>query len=253
MGEKLETPNPKFEVPVASALAVRFRIGGALRFLSHAETLRVFVRACARVAIPVKYSAGFNPHARLSLPLPRPVGVESEDELLVIRLSDEPQDADGTYDARVRQALQAALPAGIEVVSVKRVGSGTFHARSVDYLFCVRTDRAADLTDRVRQRAQVIVAGESWIVERQLPGDQKVRRIDVRPFLEFMQPVEHGVRVTCNVTAAGSIRVDEILQLLELEAEDLAAPARRTAVQWRRNKTGSGPDIEDSEVCQEKC
>jgi radical SAM-linked protein len=217
--------------PVQS-LAVRFRLGGALRFLSHAETLRVFQRACARAGIPVRYSAGFNPHPRLSLPLPRSVGVESDDELLVIRLSDEPWDADGTYEARMRQALQEALPAGIDVAGVERVGSGSFHARSADYLFCLCADRAVDVADRLRQRVQVILASESWIVDRKLPGDRKVRCIDVRPFLEAIQPVERGVVVRCNVTAAGSIRIEEILQLLQLKMEDLAAPVRRTAVEW---------------------
>ena len=121
--------------------------------------------------IPVKYSAGFNPHPKVSLPLPRSVGVESDDELLVVRLSDEPQDTDGHTEAQVRQALQEALPAGIDVLGVELVGSGSFHARSVDYLFCIRADRAADLADRLRQRAEVILASESWIVERKLPGD----------------------------------------------------------------------------------
>jgi len=237
MEEKFEIGNPKFEMPAAGlasaahTLAVRFRIGGALRFLSHAETLRVFQRACARAGIPVKYSAGFNPHPRLSLPLPRSVGVESDDELLVVRLSDEPDDVEG-YGARVRQTLQEVLPAGIDVVGVELVGSGSFHARSADYLFCLRADRAADLSGRLRQRAEVILASESWIVERKLPGDRKVRRIDVRPLLESIQPVEHGVMVRCNVTAAGSIRIEEILRLLELETEDLAVPVRRTAVEW---------------------
>jgi hypothetical protein len=152
MEEKLEIRNPKSEMPAgeptraASTLAVRFRIGGALRFLSHAETSRVFQRACARAGIPVKYSAGFNPHPKLSLPLPRSVGVESDDELLVVRLSDEPRDVDGAYEAQVRQTLQA-------VFRQNRGGwCGTCRvrhvpARAVDYLFASR-DRAADLADR---------------------------------------------------------------------------------------------------------
>lgn len=200
--------------------------------------MRVFQRACARADIPVKYSAGFNPHPRLSLPLPRSVGVESEDELLVMKLSGEPQETEEAYETRVRQALQEVLPAGIDVTDVELVASGSFQACSVDYLFCIRADHATGLADRLRQRAQVILAGESWIVERKFPGDSKGRRIDVRPFLESIQPVEGGVRVRCHVTAAGSIRIEEILQLLELEREDLAAPIRRTAVEWRSNQAG---------------
>jgi radical SAM-linked protein len=238
MEGKSEIRDSKFEIPVAGAssvkqtLVVRFRIGGSMRFLSHAETLRVWQRACARAGIPVKYTAGFNPHPRLSLPLPRSVGVESDDELLMIRLSDEPQDADGAYEARVRQMLQETLPAGIDVVGVELVGSGSFQARSVDYEFCLREDRAADLAEPLRQRVMVVLAGESWIVDRKLPGDLKVRRIDVRPFLESIQPADGCVAVKCNVMAAGSIRIEEIMQLLELKTEDLARPIRRTAVEW---------------------
>ena len=238
MEGKSEIRNLKSETGVADpasgmrTLVVRFRIAAALRFLSHAETLRVFQRACARAGIPVKYSEGFNPHPKLSLCLPRSVGVESDDELLAIRLESEPQEAQDACVARMRQSLQEVLPGGIDIMGVKLVGSGSFHARSVDYAFRFHPERAAELAERLRERIQVILASESWIVSRKLPGDRKVRRIDVRPFLESIQPVEQGVLVRCNVTAAGSIRIEEILLLLELKAEDLAVPIRRTAVEW---------------------
>jgi radical SAM-linked protein len=238
MEERVDARNSKLEIPAAGlasvvqTLVVRFRIGGALRFLSHAETLRVFQRACTRAGIPVKYSQGFNPHPRLSLPLPRSVGVESDDELLVVRLESELQGPEDVDAARIRQSLQGVLPEGIDVVAVELAESGSFHARSVDYVFQVRPERAAELAGKLGERVQVVLASGSWIVSRKLPGDRKVRRIDVRPFLEAIQPVEQGVRVRCNVTAAGSIRIEEVLQLLELKAEDLAAPVRRTAVEW---------------------
>ena len=69
-----------------SLLVIKFKIGGNLRFLSHAQTLMVFRRACIRAGIKIQYSQGFNPRPRLSLPLPRPVGVASDDELLCLRV-----------------------------------------------------------------------------------------------------------------------------------------------------------------------
>jgi radical SAM-linked protein len=217
---------------VRQTLVVRFRIGESLRFLSHAETLRLWQRACARAGIAVKYTAGFNPHPRLSLPLPRSVGVASEDELLVIRLSEEPVDADGTYEVRAQQSLQETLPAGIDIVRVELRRAGSFQARCVEYEFCLREDRAADLTEPLRHKGMSVLAGESWIVNRQRPGDPKARRIDVRPFLESIRVVGRCVAVKCIVMAAGSIRIEEIMQLLELKTEDLAGAIRRTAVEW---------------------
>ncbi|MBN2271219.1 MAG: DUF2344 domain-containing protein, partial [Sedimentisphaerales bacterium] len=63
-------------------MLLKFRIWGNLRFLSHAETMKVFQRACARAGLDVAHTEGFNPRPRLSLPLPRSVGVESDEELL---------------------------------------------------------------------------------------------------------------------------------------------------------------------------
>ncbi len=121
-------PGSSRDRPAGEATTVQaaawFRIGGLLRFLSHAETLRVCQRACARAGIPVKHTMGFNPHPRLSLPLPRSVGVESDDELLVLWLSVKRDSLDVSdvsheeYAAQIRQVLQRALPAGVEVIRV---------------------------------------------------------------------------------------------------------------------------------------
>jgi len=235
-------PESASERPPSGAAAVQvavwFRIGGLLRFLSHAETLRVCQRACARAGVPVKHTMGFNPHPRLSLPLPRSVGVESDDELLVIWLSSE---WDGPEDFRtseeratqIGQALQRELPVGIEVLRVKLAVPGvSFQARSADYLFRYGSDRSADFLDALEGRVRGIMDSTGLTVERKLPGDRRARRIDVRPFIESIQPAGDGLVVRCNVTAAGSIRIGEILQLLELKTEDLAAPVRRTDVKW---------------------
>jgi len=49
--------------------------------------------------------------------------------------------------------------------------------------------------------------------------------------------------VECKISSAGSIRVEEILNLLELDVENLAAPIRRTSVRWQ--ETDDGRQITD--------
>ncbi len=92
-----------------SRCLIRFSIEGDLRFISHHDTLRLFERALARADWPVKFSEGFNPRPRLSLPLPRSVGIASEDELLVVELAQEldPNEA-------VRE-LSRHLPCGLQI------------------------------------------------------------------------------------------------------------------------------------------
>ena len=64
-------------------LVVKFRISGSLSYLSHRETMTMFDRALVRAQVKLKYSEGFNPRPKLSLPLPRSVGIASDAELLV--------------------------------------------------------------------------------------------------------------------------------------------------------------------------
>jgi len=55
--------------------------------------MRLMARAAARASLPLKHSQGFNPRPRLALVPPRPVGVASRCELMVIQLT-EPIDAE---------------------------------------------------------------------------------------------------------------------------------------------------------------
>ncbi len=51
-----------------------------LAFLSHLDLVRLFIRALRRAHLPLAYSQGFNPHPRLALALPLPLGVLAENE-----------------------------------------------------------------------------------------------------------------------------------------------------------------------------
>ena len=221
--------------------AVRFGIDGLLRFLSHAETLRVFERACVRAGVPVKYSQGFNPHPKLSLPLPRPVGVASDDELLVLRLfdargipaEDGPEGAQRAWEDRMKAALREALPEGLVVHSVALMKSSvSFRPESARYVFDF--DRADGRTDieALRERICDILARESVVVERVVPERREGRRVDIRPFLKAIELHQTRAIVECGVSDAGSVRVDELMPLLKLAPQDLSGPVRRTDIAW---------------------
>jgi hypothetical protein len=239
-------------------LLVRFKIGGRLRFLSHAETLRVLQRACARAGVTIQHTQGFNPHPRMSLPLPRPVGVESDDELLCMRVLVrdascvmrrakeipnaiecvlEAQNAPITQDAirnTIMARLSEQLPEGFELLSVNIAKADTsFVPSSATYVLPVRPQCVtADLKARIKQ----VLASQSLRLERKKdPESLKSKTLDVRGFLKSIELEDSCVIVRCNVSPAGSIRVEEILQLLELDVEKLAAPIRRTGVQWQQS------------------
>ncbi len=218
-------------------LVVRFGIRGWSRFLSHAETLRVFQRACARADLPVKFSQGFNPHPRMSLPLPRPVGVEAEDECLTARLFDErgwnPEAA-----AEIQSRLAAQLPEGFDLKSVILIrANASVQPESAQYVLPLTPEAARRKGDAVRTRAEAFLALDKALMER-APSDEagdrrRGRQVDVRPFVKNIQYEGSDIVVAYGVSNAGTIRVEEVLRLLDLTLADLAGPVQRRQPTWR--------------------
>ena len=195
-----------------------------MRFLSHAETMRLCQRACVRAGVKVAYSQGYNPHQRMSLVLPRSVGVESDDELLCLWLAEGQAGIDN-------DALKNELPDGIEIVSVE-----TSQAKNVPepisarYIMKVQRQH---IDDGIRQKISEILASDKFVVNRRTGEDSGTRPVDVRPFLGAIKAEQDQVVVDCKISQAGTIRVDEILGLLQLKTADLTGPVRRTSVQWK--------------------
>jgi len=236
-------------------MLVKFRIRGALRYISHAEMLKVFQRAFARAGIKVRHSQGFNPHPKLSLPLPRPVGVESDDELLCVwmlirdascvmrRAKEAPNTIENVCDTKksrntqyairntIKDRLSEQVPQGCELLSVSLAKTNKpVQPCLATYIVPVQP---VCVNDKLTATIEHLLASDSLIIERHREIKvSKFRRVDVRPFLESIELDSRDIVIVCKITSSGSIRVDEILKLLEIDAEKLTAPVRRTNVQF---------------------
>jgi radical SAM-linked protein len=208
-----------------------FTMGGTLRFLSHAETLSLFQRAFVRAGIKLRYSRGFNPRPKISLPLPRSVGVQAEEDLLCTWLDDSPSAFD---PERFRLDLLAHLPQGLHVNSVRTVQDSTsFHPQSATYVFDIRPDC---LTPELTAKAENLNNARTLLVARRNQAKGRTRNIDLRPFLEHVELGQNHIAVRCKITDNGSARVAEILEMLGVSVECLDSPVRRTDVKWRQRK-----------------
>ena len=100
-------------------IRIRYTKRGRLRFTSHRDIARVFERALRRAQVPMAFSAGFSPHPKVSWVGAAATGVASEAEYVEIALA-EVRDAE-----QVRQALDASLPDGIDLVEAVTAQPGT--------------------------------------------------------------------------------------------------------------------------------
>jgi hypothetical protein len=171
------------------------------------------------------------------LPLPRPVGVASEDEVLTLGVhkstgaqGQKPRDM--SDETGIIDALSAQLPEGIELISASFAGSSaSFQPRSVTYVLSVRREY---LDDELKGRINDLMTSETLVIRRKMgEKDSETKNIDVRGFINSMELEGADIVVECGLTAAGSIRVREILELLGLNETMLASEIRRTSVQWQ--------------------
>jgi radical SAM-linked protein len=205
-------------------VVIRFRIGASVRFLSHAETMRVFQRACVRAGVQIAYSQGFNPHQKMSLVPPRSVGVESDDDMLCLWLKEGQTGIDA-------ETFKAALPEGIEIISVENSQAKNIpEPISARYTLKVQDQK---INDGIRKHVADVLAGDKYIVNRRTGENSETKPVDVRPFLEAIEADREEFTVDCKISPAGTIRIDEILGLLQLKTADLTGPVRRTKVQWK--------------------
>jgi radical SAM-linked protein len=99
-------------------LLVRYAKRGKMRFASHLDVARAFERGVRRSGLPIAYSSGFTPHPKISYAGGAPTGVASEAEYLSLTLTSRTEADDA------RERLNAALPDGIDVITVTEDSGG---------------------------------------------------------------------------------------------------------------------------------
>ena len=96
---------------------------GDIRYISHLDLMRLFMRAMRRAGLDLKLSEGFSPHPKLSIMRALKVGAESdhEDAAVVLNSAIEAKD--------FVEALQRQLPQGITVTGARCIRQGVSDAK----------------------------------------------------------------------------------------------------------------------------
>jgi radical SAM-linked protein len=180
---------------------LRFTKRGKIRFTSHRDTARVWERTVRRAQLPIAYSQGFSPHAKLSFGLALSTGFESDAEYLDIEL--DPARADQVDIEALPPMLSALLPDGMtaSAVAVLPPGSPSLQqiVTSCEYLIDLAIDdfvapaTLAALDERVALAVARVDAADSVIVSRERKGVTGTD--DIRPAilaLEYQGPIGPG-------------------------------------------------------------
>lgn len=91
---------------------IKFSKTGDLMYISHLDLSRTMQKIMVRSQIDIWYSEGFNPQPRIVFALPLPVGVESECELMDIKIN-YPMEF-----SEIKERLQKNFPREMKVLDV---------------------------------------------------------------------------------------------------------------------------------------
>jgi hypothetical protein len=132
----------------------------------------------------------------------------------------------------VQNGFSEQLPGGFELLTIKTAKAKTsIQPCLATYLLAVRAEH---LNEKLKNRIKCLLASENINLQRRMGlKNSSFKNIDVRPFLKSIELDDAAITVECKISLAGSIRLDEILELLELDYGMLSAPIRRTRVQWQ--------------------
>ncbi|MCP9917319.1 TIGR03960 family B12-binding radical SAM protein [Cyanobium sp. ATX 6F1] len=198
-GHNVVVPPPPIPAPLPprapaserlQRLRFRFAKTGDLALLSHLDGVRMLERALRRSGLPVSFTGGFHPLPRLEFALALPLGVEAAGDWLDLEM------AAPTAPEEVLRRLQAQLPAGFQLLSVREVplGGASLSQELVASTWSLELldPGPVPLGSAEWQHAmEALLAASQWIWQ---DTDKKgrPRERDLRPYLEELACLEPG-------------------------------------------------------------
>ena len=161
-------------------LRIRYTKLGRTRFLSARDLTSVWERSLRRAQLPIAYSQGYTPHAKVSFPDALPVGLASTGEYAELTFAAPIDPGPGLG------SLSAALPDGMAITTYLEVPDGA--PKLAKMLRCTLWELAwpvADLAeaqalaDRGRTAVDALLALDHHEITKHRPSGDKV--VDVRP------------------------------------------------------------------------
>ena len=239
-----DNPGLAEEQPDAPVRKFRFiyEKSGDLRFLSHLEILRTFIRAIQRAGYRLEHSRGFNPHPKIVFSHALPVGVESRAEVVDFSL------LEGEGQIRLRDLfknLKRELPRGLRPRSGWRIegkvpsSANALSAATYEIsLFRKDLDSPETPDSQVRTIIEAFMDEKSIEITREHKG--KIKHFDARPSImrfSLESSADAVIRLHLTVRYGDGVKpkVTEILaRCFGLSPEAcLRARIQKISVQWR--------------------
>ncbi|MCB2210002.1 TIGR03936 family radical SAM-associated protein [bacterium] len=189
-------------------IRVQYSKGPSLRFTGHLDMQRLWERLLRRTKLPIRYSQGYHPRARLNLASALPLGFISEAELLDFWMN-EPMPVEEVR----RRLVEATLP-GLPIQDVQIVD------RSEDALQTQMSASEYEVSFFDSQEQSVLQEKVNALLSQdEVIRTRRKKTYDLRPLIlalevREVEPGEIGLWMRLNAEPAATGRPDEVLDAL---------------------------------------
>ncbi len=190
---------------------ITFSKMGALRYIGHLDLQTLWERAARRAGLPLAYSHGFHPQAKINFASALPLGFSSRAEVLDMRLQSDVELGE------LPRRLEAALPPGIRILDVERVDEAApplqTRVRSAEYEVSLLEQADVAALESAMRRLMETTS---------IPRTRREKQYDLRPLIEELKLERQGgeLKISMLLAAreAATGRPEEVLDELGISA-----------------------------------
>jgi len=197
-------------------LRVTFSKGPRLKYISHLDLALTWERALRRAGVPLAYSQGHNPQAKLQLASGLPLGYIGCAEVMDVILT-EP-----LSPVQLAACLQPVLPQGLSVIGIEEVPlkSPSLQSALRQAVYRVRLETLLTARDLERRIRDLLAVDR---LEGQRIRKQRAENFDLRPLVHdlWLEGADQGQAVLGMRLSAGQrghARPEAVLAALDVPA-----------------------------------
>jgi radical SAM-linked protein len=181
-----------------------------IKYTSHLDMVRMFKRAFQRSGIRLIFSAGFNPHPKMTLAQPLSLGYTSVGEWI------EFETASDINPQGVRSALASVLPPGIKILEIERMQpdekSLASRCHAAEYTIAMCLDNAETAQENLYEilthnpNADDFLLQPSIIVQKKSMKHKKIVEVDIKPMIHYMRLclVDNNIFISTELSAGSN-------------------------------------------------
>ena len=182
---------PMLDTPII--VRIKFCKLGNLQFISHLDLQRTFHRVLVRAGIPMWYTKGFNPHAKLVFGVPLSVGTESMCEMADLKIERQISLED------IKSQLNSCLTDEMYIIDAYYPTTKFSDIAYADYTITLKSPK---ITEFSKDDVIAVLSSPVTMLKKSKSGEKEV---DITTFIKKLSVSSQSGEMTINaVLSAGS-------------------------------------------------